>query len=113
MAKLRKPEPRKGDNARWVAVQERDANRDGTFYYAVATTGVYCRPSCPSRRPKRANVRFYATAAQAQTAGFRPCKRCKPDAGSLHDEHAAKVAEACRIIEAAAEPPKLGELAAE
>ncbi|MGZ5889646.1 MAG: Ada metal-binding domain-containing protein, partial [Hyphomicrobium sp.] len=52
LAKLRKPESRKGDDARWVAVQERDANRDGTFYYAVATTGVYCRPSCPSRRPK-------------------------------------------------------------
>jgi AraC family transcriptional regulator of adaptative response/methylated-DNA-[protein]-cysteine methyltransferase len=113
LAKPRKPEPRKADDARWGAVQARDANRDGTFYYAVATTGVYCRPSCPSRRPKRANVRFYATAAQAQAAGFRACKRCKPDTGSLRDEHAAKVAEACRLIEAAAEPPKLDQLAAE
>jgi AraC family transcriptional regulator, regulatory protein of adaptative response / methylated-DNA-[protein]-cysteine methyltransferase len=113
LAKLRKPEPRKADDARWVAVQTRDTNRDGTFYYAVATTGVYCRPSCPSRRPKRANVSFYATAAQAQAAGFRACKRCTPDRRSLPEEHAANVAEACRLIEAAAEPPKLVQLAAE
>jgi AraC family transcriptional regulator of adaptative response/methylated-DNA-[protein]-cysteine methyltransferase len=108
----RNPATLKGDDARWAAVQARDASLDGTFYYAVSTTGVYCRPSCPARLPKRANVSFYATPAEARSAGFRACKRCKPDARSLREEHAAKVAEACRIIEAAEEIPKLDDLAA-
>jgi AraC family transcriptional regulator of adaptative response/methylated-DNA-[protein]-cysteine methyltransferase len=103
--------PPKGDDRRWAAVQARNAACDGTFVTAVVTTGIYCRPSCPARHPLRENVRFYATCADAKAAGFRPCKRCKPDAPSLHDEHAAKVAEACRLIEAAAEAPKLEDLA--
>jgi AraC family transcriptional regulator of adaptative response/methylated-DNA-[protein]-cysteine methyltransferase len=112
LARPRNLKPPKGEDRRWAAVQARDATCDGTFYYAVATTGVYCRPSCPSRLPKRTNVSFHAMSAAARAAGFRACKRCKPDARSLRDEHAAKVAEACRLIEAAAEAHKLDELAA-
>lgn len=64
----------------WAAVSARDQSADGTFVYAVRTTGIYCRPSCPSRRPSRANVRFFAGAGAAREAGFRPCRRCAPDA---------------------------------
>jgi AraC family transcriptional regulator of adaptative response/methylated-DNA-[protein]-cysteine methyltransferase len=62
----------------WTAVQNRDVARDGEFFYGVMTTGVYCRPSCASRRPLRKNVRFFATPAEAEKAGLRPCKRCRP-----------------------------------
>ncbi|MGH3315139.1 MAG: Ada metal-binding domain-containing protein, partial [Nocardioidaceae bacterium] len=62
------------------AVRSRDRRFDGLFYTAVTTTGIYCRPSCPALTPRRANVRFYVTAAAAQTAGFRACRRCLPDA---------------------------------
>jgi AraC family transcriptional regulator of adaptative response/methylated-DNA-[protein]-cysteine methyltransferase len=101
-----------GDDECWAAVVARDRAFDGRFYYSVATTGVYCRPSCAARRAKRANVRFHHTRAEAEAAGFRPCKRCKPDQPALDKQQAAKVAEACRRIETAEEPPKLGELAA-
>jgi AraC family transcriptional regulator, regulatory protein of adaptative response / methylated-DNA-[protein]-cysteine methyltransferase len=100
------------DDARWAAVVARDAAFDGQFYHSVETTGIYCRPSCPARRPKRAHVRFHDTAADAEQAGFRACKRCKPDQPSLVQHHAAKVAEACRLIETAEDAPKLEELAA-
>jgi hypothetical protein len=76
----RTPEPSAAavtNDARWAAVAARDARCDGAFVYAVATTGVYCRPSCPAR-PKRENMRFHAAWADAEAAGFRPCKRCKP-----------------------------------
>jgi AraC family transcriptional regulator, regulatory protein of adaptative response / methylated-DNA-[protein]-cysteine methyltransferase len=99
------------ESQRWAAVIARDQTCDGTFYYSVATTGVYCRPSCAARRPKRENVRFHTTCADAEAAGFRPCKRCKPDAPPLHQEHAAKVARACRLIETAQEAPGLDALA--
>jgi AraC family transcriptional regulator of adaptative response/methylated-DNA-[protein]-cysteine methyltransferase len=99
------------DDARWAAFLARDAAFDGHFYVAVETTGIYCRPSCPARRPKRENVAFYNTAADAERAGFRPCKRCKPDQPSLFQEHAEKVREACRLIETAEEEPKLDVLA--
>jgi methylphosphotriester-DNA--protein-cysteine methyltransferase len=62
----------------WEAVQKRDKSRDGSFFYGVVTTGVYCRPSCPSRRPLRKNVRFYASAGDAERDGLRPCLRCRP-----------------------------------
>jgi AraC family transcriptional regulator of adaptative response/methylated-DNA-[protein]-cysteine methyltransferase len=65
------------DDARWAAITARDARRDGSFVYSVVTTGVYCRPSCAAR-PKRENVRLHATWADAEAAGFRPCRRCKP-----------------------------------
>ena len=62
------------------AMQSRDARFDGWFFVAVTTTGIYCRPSCPATTPRRENVRFFATAAGAQAAGFRACLRCRPDA---------------------------------
>ena len=100
-----------GDDASWAAVMARDPAFDGQFYYSVATTGIYCRPSCPSRRANRSNVRFHASPAEAAKAGFRPCKRCKPDQPGLDEQHAAKVAKACRLIEQADTTPKLGDLA--
>lgn len=102
---------RSSDAAYWDAVRNRDRSFDGTFYYAVATTGVYCRPSCAARLAKRENVTFHASCEAAEAAGFRPCKRCKPNEASLHDRYAAKVAEACHLIEEAELPPKLEELA--
>lgn len=69
--------PDTDDETRWQAVETRDRSADGQFYYGVKTSGIFCKPSCPSR-PKRINVRFYATREEAQTAGFRACKRCKP-----------------------------------
>jgi AraC family transcriptional regulator, regulatory protein of adaptative response / methylated-DNA-[protein]-cysteine methyltransferase len=99
------------EEARWAAFMARDAAFDGQFFVSVETTGIYCRPSCPARRPKRENVRFHLTAADAEAAGFRPCKRCRPNEPSLADEHADAVAKACRLIETAEEAPKLEELA--
>ena len=96
---------------RWGAVMTRDKARDGDFVYSVATTGVYCRPSCPSRLANPKNVRFHATTVEAEQAGFRACKRCKPNAASSDEAQAALVAAACRRIEAAEEPPALAELA--
>jgi AraC family transcriptional regulator of adaptative response/methylated-DNA-[protein]-cysteine methyltransferase len=89
----------------------RDEAFDGRFFYSVETTGIYCRPSCGARRPKRAHVRFHDSAEEAERAGFRPCKRCKPNGPSLGAQHAAKVREACRLIETADETPKLDDLA--
>lgn len=100
------------DDQRWAAVLARDAAADGTFFYSVRTTGVYCRPSCASRRANPANVRFHATAADAEAAGFRPCRRCRPDAASSLQERAAIVTRACRAIESADHVPSLAELAA-
>jgi methylphosphotriester-DNA--protein-cysteine methyltransferase len=68
------------EDTRYAAVRSRDARFDGEFFFAVRTTGIYCRPSCPAVTPKRQNVRFYATAAAAQSGGFRACRRCRPDA---------------------------------
>ena len=66
----------------WDAVAARDRSMDGVFYYAVLSTGIYCRPSCPSKRPRRENVVFFRARDAAEHAGFRPCKRCKPEAAS-------------------------------
>ena len=95
------------EEARWKAVIARDGSFDGQFYYSVETTGVYCRPSCAARLAKRSNVRFHDTRADAERAGFRPCKRCKPDRPSLAELHAEMVAQACRLIETAEGTPKL------
>jgi AraC family transcriptional regulator of adaptative response/methylated-DNA-[protein]-cysteine methyltransferase len=108
----KRADKRLSDDARWAAILARDPHFDEAFVYSVATTGVYCRPSCPSRRANRTNVEFHASAADAKRAGFRPCKRCNPDGPSLKTEHAAKVAKACRLIEQADEAPKLNEIAA-
>lgn len=96
---------------RWAAVTRRDRRADGIFYYSVRTTGVYCRPSCGARRARRENVRFHATRQDAEAAGFRPCKRCRPHERGLAGEHAALVAKACRLIETAEQMPSLGDLA--
>ena len=99
------------NDPRWPAVIGRDASADGTFVYSVKSTGVYCRPSCAARTPRPENVRFHTTCADAESAGFRPCKRCKPDQPSLLEKHATKVVEICRIIEEAESVPRLEELA--
>jgi AraC family transcriptional regulator of adaptative response/methylated-DNA-[protein]-cysteine methyltransferase len=97
---------------RWASVVARDHSADGAFCFSVETTGVYCRPSCVARRPNPKNVRFHATPADAEQAGFRACKRCRPGQPSREEELAAKVADACRLIEGADETPALAELAA-
>ena len=96
---------------RWAALQARDARADGSFFYSVRTTGVYCRPSCAARPARPENVAFHASAAEAERAGFRPCKRCKPDQPSLAEQHAALVTAACRLIEQAETTPTLEQLA--
>ncbi|MGO8798218.1 MAG: bifunctional DNA-binding transcriptional regulator/O6-methylguanine-DNA methyltransferase Ada [Roseiarcus sp.] len=95
----------------WRAVAARDRSADGTFYYAVRSTGVYCRPSCASRLANPRNVAFFPTCGDAERAGFRACKRCRPDEAGRRERQAATIAEACRAIEAAEEAPALGELA--
>jgi|ERR1035437_3766617 AraC family transcriptional regulator of adaptative response/methylated-DNA-[protein]-cysteine methyltransferase len=97
---------------RWDAVVRRDGAADGAFYYSVRTTGVYCRPSCASRPARRENVGFHLTCADAERAGFRPCKRCRPNQAGLAEQHAAAVAKACRLMESAADTPDLDALAA-
>ena len=77
--------------ARWAAVETRDAAHDGKFVYAVTSTGVYCRPSCPSRRPSRANTRFFDSPSDAEAAGFRACLRCKPNDDDARSATAAGV----------------------
>jgi AraC family transcriptional regulator of adaptative response/methylated-DNA-[protein]-cysteine methyltransferase len=99
------------DAMRWSAVRERDAGADDVFYYAVRTTGVYCRPSCAARPAKRENVSFYDSTAAAERAGFRPCKRCKPHEASLRRRQAELIAQACKAIETELEPPDLDTLA--
>lgn len=100
------------EEQRWSAVLHRDSDADGQFYYSVKTTGVYCRPSCPSRPALRKNVDFHASCEEAERAGFRACKRCRPNSPSLAGEHTAAVTRACRLIETADETPKLDTLAA-
>jgi AraC family transcriptional regulator, regulatory protein of adaptative response / methylated-DNA-[protein]-cysteine methyltransferase len=102
---------RSSDDTHWRAVERRDRAADGTFVYSVRTTGVYCRPSCAARQPRRENVAFHATCADAERAGFRPCKRCRPNEASLAERQAVAVANACRLIEEAEELPSLDTLA--
>ncbi|WP_254070322.1 bifunctional DNA-binding transcriptional regulator/O6-methylguanine-DNA methyltransferase Ada [Acidisphaera sp. L21] len=97
---------------RWTALRNRDKRADGRFLYAVATTGVYCHPSCAARPARPENVSFHADRSAAEAAGFRPCKRCKPDQPPRAEREAALVADACRSIEQAEEPPALDQLAA-
>ena len=92
----------------WAAFMRRDRAWDGRVIGAVHTTGIYCKPSCPAKRPKRENVTFFATAEEARTAGFRPCLRCKPDEVGRDRE---AVAQAVTLIETAEEAPSLAELA--
>jgi len=99
------------DDDRWAAVVRRDRAADGVFYYSVRTTGVYCRPSCAARLPRRENVRFHASCAEAEQAGFRPCKRCRPNESPLEEHRTAAIAAACREIEQAETIPSLDVLA--
>jgi AraC family transcriptional regulator, regulatory protein of adaptative response / methylated-DNA-[protein]-cysteine methyltransferase len=113
MSLNRKSEPSlfSSDDERWDAVVHRDPSADGVFYYSVRTTGVYCRPSCAARLARRENVRFHPTCEAAEQAGFRPCKRCRPNAPALNEQRAAAVAKACRLIEASDESLNLEALA--
>jgi len=99
------------DEARWAAVLARDSAAEGAFLFSVRTTGVYCRPTCAARQPRRENVAFHATNAEAEAAGFRPCKRCRPTEPALAERRAAAAALACRLIDEAETPPALDDLA--
>lgn len=89
------------DAARWRALTMRDANANGHFIYSVKSTNIYCRPTCPGRLARRANVGFYATWREAEAAGFRACKRCKPNCTVLEDPQERAVKKACGLIEEA------------
>jgi AraC family transcriptional regulator of adaptative response/methylated-DNA-[protein]-cysteine methyltransferase len=102
--------PAIADDDRWRAVRARERARDGEFWYGVRTTGVFCRPSCPSRTPRRENVAFFASPDAARAAGFRACLRCRPDGDGAH-RHADAVRRACRMLDDAEAAPSLGELA--
>lgn len=101
--------PRPEDDARWQAVLTRAPGQD--FVYAVASTGIYCRPECPSRRPRRMHVAFFPTPAAARAAGYRPCRRCIPDGDAPQALLEQRLAAACRAIEQAEVPPTLAALA--
>src|SRR3954452_14397320 len=92
----------------WAAFMRRDRAWDGRVIGAVKSTGIYCKPSCPAKRPKRENVTFFASGEEARAAGFRPCLRCKPDEVGRDREAVAK---AVTLIEQADEPPTLERLA--
>jgi AraC family transcriptional regulator, regulatory protein of adaptative response / methylated-DNA-[protein]-cysteine methyltransferase len=96
---------------RWTMVKARDRDADGQFLYSVRTTGVYCRPSCAARPARPENVQFHLTPSAAEQAGFRPCKRCKPNQAPSAVQHAAQIAALCRWIEQAEAPPSLAALA--
>ena len=104
------PSPTESD-PRWARVVARDKSADGAFWYSVRTTGVYCRPSCPSRTANAANVTLHDSLAAARATGARPCRRCNPEGSSAEAENAALVERACRLIETAEAAPSLAELA--
>jgi AraC family transcriptional regulator, regulatory protein of adaptative response / methylated-DNA-[protein]-cysteine methyltransferase len=108
---LKPTPPSVADDPRWARIVARDKTADGRLWYSVSTTGVYCRPSCPSRTANPENVQLHDTLESAQATGFRPCKRCNPDGPSIECENAALMAKACRIIERSEEEPSLEELA--
>ena len=109
MTETRQPDASRAparDEERWQAVYRRDPAFDGKFLFAVRTTGVYCRPSCASRPAKRENVSFFETGAQAEKAGYRACKRCRPDKLGAPDPQIEAVKRACEEIEQAEEAPE-------
>lgn len=99
------------DNACWGAVTGRDRHADGTFYYAERASTVYNRPSCVARPARREDVLTFATTAEAEAAGFRPCHRCRPDQPTLQEQRAEAVVRACRVIDGTNDTPNLGDLA--
>ena len=102
------------DEQRWQAVTSRDGGGDGGFVYGVTSTGIYCRPSCASRRPNRANVRFFDLPGAAEAAGFRACRRCRPEAAAEDSlaVRAARAIEAALGVEGEGQAPTLAELGA-
>jgi AraC family transcriptional regulator, regulatory protein of adaptative response / methylated-DNA-[protein]-cysteine methyltransferase len=98
-------------DSRWARIVVRDKTADGQFWYSVATTGIYCRPSCPSRAANPKNVQLHDTIDSARATGFRPCKRCNPEGPTIDGENAAIVAQACCLIEESEEEPSLTILA--
>jgi AraC family transcriptional regulator, regulatory protein of adaptative response / methylated-DNA-[protein]-cysteine methyltransferase len=111
-SKTRKPAlPSVTDDPRWARIVARDKSADGHLWYSVATTGVYCRPSCHSRIANPKNVQLHNSLESARATGFRPCRRCNPEGRSIECENVALVAKVCRIIEGTEEEPSLLELA--
>lgn len=100
------------EDARWKAVIENDSTADGVFLYGVVSTGVYCNPSCASKKPNQQNIVYFMTCEEAESAGYRACKRCKPNDTSKVSETKQKIIRACRIIEKCEHQLKLHELAA-
>ena len=99
------------ERARYRAFETRDARADGLFIIAVKTTGIYCRPVCPARPPKRENIEFFDDVASARRAGYRACLRCKPDDGKARAKLAEMITQACRALEADEDAPAVGALA--
>jgi AraC family transcriptional regulator of adaptative response/methylated-DNA-[protein]-cysteine methyltransferase len=108
---LPQPTARLDDEARWTAVLDRDGGADGLFVYAVSSTRVYCRPSCASRRPRRDRVAFFDTPADARRAGFRSCRRCRPDAFDPADPWVDRIRRACGYLAHVEGHPSLAMLA--
>jgi AraC family transcriptional regulator, regulatory protein of adaptative response / methylated-DNA-[protein]-cysteine methyltransferase len=108
---LKPTPPSVAGDPRWARIVARDKTADGHLWYSVSTTGVYCRPSCPSRTANPKNVQLHDTIENAKATGFRPCRRCNPDGPSVECENATLIANACRIIEDSAEELLLHQLA--
>jgi AraC family transcriptional regulator of adaptative response/methylated-DNA-[protein]-cysteine methyltransferase len=100
------------EQMRWRALETRDVSFDGIFFYGVRSTGIYCKPSCPSRRPRRAQVVFFNSQDEAEAEKFRPCRRCRPRETGARDARREMIEQACRLIEAAAPEEGLPSLAA-
>jgi len=99
------------EDPRWGRIVARDKSADGEFWYSVSTTGVYCRPSCPSRGCNPENVAIHDSLEAAKATGFRACLRCRPNGRSIDEVNAAAVAKACQLIDEAEQEPTLGEIA--
>lgn len=99
------------ERARYLAFKARDARADGQFIVAVKTTGIYCRPVCPARPPKRENIEFFDDVVSARRAGYRACLRCKPDDVKVRAKLAEMITQACRALEADEDTPAVGALA--
>ena len=89
------------DSSRWDAVKRRNRRANGLFLYGVKTTGVYCRPACSSRLPNRRNIAFFTSTVEAERAGFRACKRCKPNVPLAPETHTEAIIRACKLIDEA------------
>lgn len=106
------PRPTAATGDRWRAVMRRDRDADGRFVYAVKSTGIYCRPSCPSRRARRDRVVFFGTPEAAETAGYRACRRCRPGEAHPADPWPDRIGRVCEYLSIAGRPVPLSRLAA-